>query len=195
MTESNTLFSEKRILKENYRNYDIVARFWQGELRGVVWKNKKRIVDITDTSFDDIVQKLRNKVDILVADRVARRGNLEPTDDQIMDAIHEMFPSLTPIQRRFLRHHLNYPGYVAPAKLLMKRCGLTSFTELLLEYVQVNQKISDEIGTQHTPATPAESHPYSLLTPFEFTKDSDGEKVLTLNPLIAEGLKREFSDE
>ena len=37
---------DKRILKDDYCNYDLIARCWNDEYRGRVWKNKQRVADL-----------------------------------------------------------------------------------------------------------------------------------------------------
>ena len=55
--------SDKRILKDDYCNYDLIARYWDDAYRGRAWKNKQRVADCEGTDLDEILQELRSIVD------------------------------------------------------------------------------------------------------------------------------------
>lgn len=54
---------DTRILKTEYKNYDLIARFWNGAYRGRVWKNKQVIADYEGENLDLILEALVNIVD------------------------------------------------------------------------------------------------------------------------------------
>ena len=47
---------DHRVLREDYRNYDLIARYWKDEYRRRIWKNKKVIADCEDGAHLDVIQ-------------------------------------------------------------------------------------------------------------------------------------------
>lgn len=71
--------ADKRVLKEDYCNYDLIARFWNDEYRGRVWKNKERVADYEGADLEEIMDALRAIVDEIQqesASAAARRNPL-----------------------------------------------------------------------------------------------------------------------
>lgn len=64
---------DTRILKTRYRNYDLLARFWNGEYRGRAWLRKKKIADYDGDNLDLILENLMSIVD---QDRERREAHL-----------------------------------------------------------------------------------------------------------------------
>jgi hypothetical protein len=65
--------NDQRVIREDYRNYDLIARYWDGCYRGRLFKLKERIADIEGEDLDAIVQELRKTVDQLVHERQKQR--------------------------------------------------------------------------------------------------------------------------
>ena len=78
MPQLSLVESDKRVLKEDYCNYDLIARFWNDEYRGRVWKNKERVADYEGTDLEEIIGALRVIVDEIQQEKRKLRGKKKP---------------------------------------------------------------------------------------------------------------------
>jgi hypothetical protein len=100
---------DTRVLKEDYCNYDLVARCWNDEYRGRVWKNKDRIADFEGTDLDDIMSELRAIVDGMQQEKRRERGKRKPSTAELAAALDGIEPKLSRQQRAMLSVHAKAP--------------------------------------------------------------------------------------
>jgi hypothetical protein len=121
--------SDKRVLKEDYCNYDLIARFWNDEYRGRAWKNKERIADYEGTDLEEIIDALRAIVDDIQQEKRRQRGKKKPAAREIADAIIGIEPKLSRTQKMMLAIHGKSPGQrlsvkaISPRRRLRQRRG------------------------------------------------------------------------
>ena len=137
---------DERVLKEDYCNFDLIARCWNDEYRGRVWKNKQRIADCEGADLDEIMRELRAVVDEIQHDKRQRRGRRKPAAKEIADAIAGFEPKLTRAQKMMLAIHAKAPGQRIMVRAI-SRVGDYASPELALEdYVQVGRRLADELA-------------------------------------------------
>ena len=142
---------DMRVLKEDYRNYDLLARYWNGQYRGRVWKNKQRISDfIADldegVSLESILKHLKQTVDKLIEEklRVSPRNKISEKD--IQHALIEIAGKITGEERRLLVFHSCQVGQCATINQLNRQdCG--NVQEV---YTHIAKRIWDELGYPET---------------------------------------------
>lgn len=54
---------DTRIVKIEYKNYDLLSRYWNGQYRGRIWKNKIIVAEHEGTDIDEIMKILMHLVD------------------------------------------------------------------------------------------------------------------------------------
>jgi hypothetical protein len=181
---------DTRVLKEDYCNYDLVARCWNDEYRGRVWKNKERIADFEGTDLDEIMLELRAIVDAIQHEKRRERGKRKISAAELTDALAGIEPKLSRTQRAMLSVHARAPLQRVMMKAML-RLGDYATAELAFdEYVQVARRLSDELayapGSRRKDMYPGSA----LLFSDDIVIDSVGpETVLVLRPEVTKAIE------
>ncbi len=181
---------DTRVLKEDYCNYDLIARSWNDEYRGRVWKNKARIADFEGTDLDEIMLELRAIVDELQSDKRHERGKRKPTPTEIAAAIASFEPKLSRPQKMMLAIHGKAPGQRVMMRA-MTRVGDYASAELAFaDYAQVARRLSDELayapGSRRKDVYPGTA----VLFTEEITQSAVGaDTILALRPEVAKAME------
>ncbi|MCB1632017.1 MAG: hypothetical protein H7A12_03425 [Pseudomonadales bacterium] len=138
--------SDKRILKDDYCNYDLIARYWDDEYRGRAWKNKQRVVDCDGTDLDEIMQKLRSIVDDIQAEKRRQRGRRKPSSREIADAILAIESKLSRAQKMMLVIHGKSPGYRISVRAIARVGDYASPEAAFEDYAEIARRICDELA-------------------------------------------------
>ena len=77
---------DRRVLKEEYRNYDLVARHWKGEYRGRIWKKKESFEEFYGQTLEEIIQHMRDTVDKHIDQKIGARGADRPSIQEFEEA-------------------------------------------------------------------------------------------------------------
>ena len=181
---------DTRVLKEDYCNYDLIARSWNDEYRGRVWKNKERIADFEGTDLDEIMLELRAIVDELQSEKRRKRGKRKPTPTEIAAAIASVEPKLSRPQKMMLAIHGKAPGQRVMARA-MTRVGEYASAELAFtDYLQVARRLADELayapGSRRKDVYPGTA----VLFTEEITQSAVGaDTILVLRPEVGNAIE------
>jgi hypothetical protein len=181
---------DERVLKEDYCNFDLIARCWNDEYRGRVWKNKQRIADCEGADLDEIMRELRAVVDEIQHEKRQGRGRRKPAAKEIADAIAGFEPKLTRAQKMMLAIHAKAPGQRIMVRAI-SRVGDYASPELALEdYVQVGRRLADELA-YHPGSRRKDAYPgTALLFNEELVIGAvNADTVLTLRPEVTKALE------
>jgi hypothetical protein len=137
--------NDQRIIREDYRNYDLIARYWDGCYRGRLFKLKERIADIEGEDLDSIVQELRNTVDQLVNERQKQRKK-EPTVGEWQAALTALQSRIKEEQRAMLLTHARADEGIANLALLQRAGHFTNMNAAISHYASLAQRLADEVG-------------------------------------------------
>lgn len=137
--------NDQRIVREDYRNYDLIARYWDGCYRGRLFKLKERIADIEGEDLDTIVQELRKTVDTLVQERQKQRKK-EPTVGEWQAALSALQGKLKEEQRSMLLTHARAEEGTAALSLLQRAGHYTTVASTIAHYATMAQRLADEVG-------------------------------------------------
>jgi hypothetical protein len=99
---------DSRIIKEDYRNYDLVARYWEFGYRGKIWKHRKGIeeIDALDgQGIDELLISMREYVDDLIDVACKARKNKPPTDEDLLLAFKALEHKIGSAERQILKVH------------------------------------------------------------------------------------------
>lgn len=150
-SESDEIIVDKRIVKEEYRNYDLVARYWEYCYLGKIWKNRKAVEEVDaigDEGIDDLVRKMKQRVDAFIARKQKARDNQAPTYAELVEAFREISPKLSILERLVLKHHAECPNGVFDMEKILRLTGFSTVAAVLLTYSNVGQRLCNEIGYQ-----------------------------------------------
>lgn len=137
--------NDQRIIREDYRNYDLIARYWDGCYRGRLFKLKERIADIEGEDLEAIVQELRSTVDQLVHERQKLRKK-EPTVGEWQAALSALQSRLKEEQRAMLLTHARAEEGTTSLGLLQRAGHYTSVPSAIAHYAAMAQRLADEVG-------------------------------------------------
>lgn len=138
--------TDSRVLREDYCNHDLIARCWNDEYRGRVWKNKERIADFEGTDLDEIMAELRAIVDDIQHEKRRRRGKKKPGTQEIAEAIAGIEPKLSRAQKMMLAIHAKAPGQRVTMRALGRVGDFASAELAFADYAQVARRLCDELA-------------------------------------------------
>src|SRR5690606_28506279 len=107
-SDSDEIIIDKRIVKEEYRNYDLVARYWEYCYLGKIWKNRKAVEEVDadgDEGIDELIVKMKQRVDQFIAEKQKARDNHPPTQADLVAAFKEISEKMSILERLVLKHH------------------------------------------------------------------------------------------
>jgi hypothetical protein len=136
---------DSRVIREDYRNYDLIARYWDGSYRGRLFKLKERIADIEGEDLDTIVNELRSTVDNLVTTKQKSRKK-EPTVGEWQAALTALAGKIREEQKAMLMVHARADEGTAPLTLLQRAGHYPSVPQAITHYSQIAQRLADEVG-------------------------------------------------
>lgn len=140
---------DKRIFKEEYRNHDLVARYWEYCYLGKIWKNRKAVEEIDavdDEGIDDLVRKMRARVDSFIEAKCEARNNQPPSSAELVAAFTTLSDKLGILERHILKHHAECANGVFDMERIQRLTGYSSAAAVLMTYSNVCQRLCDEIG-------------------------------------------------
>ena len=182
--------SDKRVLKEDYCNYDLIARFWNDEYRGRVWKNKERVADYEGTDLEEIMDALRAIVDGLQQEKRRQRGKKKPAAREIADAIIGVEPKLSRAQKMMLAIHAKSAAQRLNVRAISRVGDYASAEGAFAEYAEVARRVCDELA-YHPGSRKKDHYPGAALF-FEeeiIVGSVNADTVLTLRPEIGRALE------
>ena len=182
--------SDKRVLKEDYCNYDLIARFWNDEYRGRVWKTKERVADYEGTDLEEIMDALRAIVDGLQQEKRRQRGKKKPAAREIADAIIGVEPKLSRAQKMMLAIHAKSAAQRLNVRAISRVGDYASAEGAFAEYAEVARRVCDELA--YNPGSRKKDHYPGAALFFEeeiIVGSVNADTVLTLRPEIGRALE------
>ena len=142
--------ADKRIIREEYRNHDLVARYWEYGYLGKIWKNRKAIEEIdaeSDESLDDLVQRMKTHVDAIILEKSRARNNRSPSRSELEEAFHGIEPRFTALEKLLLKYCVENSGEEGIAIKHLQRLLNLSSTDSINELLgRIGNKLNDELG-------------------------------------------------
>ncbi len=142
---------DTRIIKTKYKNYDLLARFWNGRYRGRVWKNKAKVADYSDESIDVILESLVQIVDQLREKQFNQRQSDSLNQSHFIDAWLNVIPSLDRGIISVLKMLARYKDHSAPMSRLLRISGFDSADDLLNKLHELDKMLQDELLLEFYP--------------------------------------------
>lgn len=142
---------DRRIVKQEYRNYDLVARFWEISYLGKIWKNRKAVEEVEpegDEGIDELVEKMKARVDEIIGKKLRARDNQPPSAAELAAALHQVAPKFNQVEIQLLKAHSACSNGLASMDILQKVTGYHSTAAVLMTYSNIAQRLCDEIPCQ-----------------------------------------------
>ncbi|MEX2366993.1 MAG: hypothetical protein WD601_10325 [Pseudohongiellaceae bacterium] len=161
-TPDSEEYIDRRIVKLEYRNYDLVARYWEYSYMGKIWKFRKAVeeFDANDgQSIDELIAIMKHRVDELIAEVSRLRQPGIPVQAELNQALARLHLSgkVPEITRQALTaHNISADGCIE--SVAMERLtGLSNTSAIFTLYSHLAVKLCDEIG--YSEAQPANNYP------------------------------------
>ncbi len=176
-------YIDKRIIKEDYRNFDIVARYWKATYRGCIWRNQSRVHEIHGDSIDEVVVNLKKHINNLILEKSKQRGNQIPNVTEIEIALLAIKPLLSQEQLLMISAHAGEPDRRMTLDELSQASQYNWPMLAMINYVDISRRLCDEIG--YLPSDVQDPIDYrSLLISHE--QDTQGIEYWVLDSKIAD---------
>jgi hypothetical protein len=175
---------DTRILKAEYRNYDLIARYWNGEYRGRIWKNKEKVADYDGDNLDIIFENLTSIVDQIIEQKKKARGDNSIDDSAYLSAFTGILPKISPDQSAMLTLHANASKHTATLEELRLAGNFSSLKIVADQYLKVAKRLCDELSSFNDSASDAETLAALLNNPQALEEEKKDAK-LTLIPAAA----------
>ena len=142
--------ADKRIIREEYRNHDLVARYWEYGYLGKIWKNRKAIEEIdaeSDESLEDLVQRMKAHVDALILEKSRARNNRSPSRSELEEAFHGIESRFTALEKLLLKYCAENCGEEGVTIKHLQRLLNLNSTDSIHELLgRIGNKLNDELG-------------------------------------------------
>lgn len=154
---------DRRIVKIDYRNYDLVARYWEYSYFGKVWKNRKAIEEfdaMDGEGIDALIIRMKQFVDEQIEILHNNRKGKKPAQSELDEALRALLRAgkVPELCKQALITHAQQADGVIDSSTLQRLTGLSSTAAICTLYSNLAVKICDEIGycgTQYDTAFPA----------------------------------------
>lgn len=132
-------------LVEDYARHKLVAAREGSSYVGKAWKDGKAIAEVTGSSIDNVVADLRALIDSALNERAT---NAAPTDDQYVEALRAILPSLSERHVAMLRAHCRASNSSLTATQLAEAAGYANYSAVNLQYGIVGRRLWEELPTR-----------------------------------------------
>jgi len=136
---------EEEDILEKFGPYEIVARFFKGEHRGILWRSGKKLIEVTAASNEEARNLLESRFYEQCMEKARERGVVEPSEKEMVQALMYIWPHLNSNQIKMLQAQYRAPnrsmstlelaavaGYKThhPVNLFYGQAGFMLFSEL-----------------------------------------------------------------
>ena len=139
---------DRRVVRESYRNYDLIARHWKGKYSGRIWKKSIKVHGLDGDSIDELIDMMRRHVDKLIVEKRTDVKDEGLSVDIISHAVDDILYLFTDLELELLTKHAKYEAGVACLDELKKALRLKERSRLNSLYKSIGQKIADELGLE-----------------------------------------------
>lgn len=175
---TNNTPTDARIIKTEYRNYDLLARFWNGQYRGRIWKNNVKVADYIGDNLDIILENLTSIVDELVK-RNHEESKTKSAYENYFDAWTSIWRKLSPQQMQVMHLLSQSPNHEADLETLLNTGSFESVGECIESLEQLAVRFATETNSHY-------EDPLSILfLNGNLQACQNAGMPLALNPLVA----------
>lgn len=146
MQNANQFNIDVRIFEEDYRNYELVARYQNGQYRGRIARNNSSVASYEGVNIDTVIQNLRSFVDQLLEIKLKAPSGEEPNSSEYSIALRQIAHILSLSEKKMLVEHSKAEGGKLPLNQLRIIGGFCSTVETFLCYVALANRLRDELG-------------------------------------------------
>lgn len=177
---------DTRIVKTKYKNYDLLARYWNGKYRGRVWKGNQKIADYTGENIDLIVESLIQIVDQTRQNTFEERETNTLENEDFIKAWLSVIPLMDRGLLATLKMLARYKNHSAAMSRLLRVSGYETPADLLQEIQQADNRLRDELLLELYEIKPT-VHPLCSLSPMT-TDLPQRQQILVIDDCWADAL-------
>ncbi len=160
-------------IRENYRQHEILARFYKGNFHGRVWKGKEIIHETVGKNLVDTAEQLRQFVDNLIENHALKAGTT-PDEVRLLEGFRAIISQLHDGQIAMLKAHYHAKNQTLTAGELAASAGYSSYSSANVHYGKVGKALFE-------------------LAPINLPKREDGSPIYTF--YLAEASKDNEDEE
>jgi len=178
---------------ETIGGYELVAAYYKGKYRGVVWQleeggiKKQKIESLDGDSIDEVLERLRDKVSERLLERANNAADLPPRVDAIATSFRKIAPRLSLGQLQMLRAHYKAPERRCSATELAAAAGWKTHAPANLHYGKLGWWLYGEHPTVLPRDSANGTFNYTFMLADGVRKQKE-DWIWTMHPHIAEAL-------
>ena len=123
--------TSKNELIEVFGPFKLVARFYKGAHRGVLWNNGKKLIEVTGETNDSVMTLLRKAFYNLKMENANVRGDAMPEDNEMTTAVTAVWHELTDKQRTLVRSLHAAPRHCMTETEMSQSVGFNEFNPII----------------------------------------------------------------
>jgi hypothetical protein len=136
---------DTRIIKTQYKNHELLARFWNGRYRGRIWKNKVKLADYTGDNIDLVLESLVQIVDQLRGAQYNERAKKTIELEDYINAWHTLLPRLDNGLLAILKTLARYKSHSATFNRMQQLAGYDTGEAILQQLNETDNALRDEL--------------------------------------------------
>lgn len=145
MTSKSPQQVDTRIVKTRYKNYELLARHWNGKYRGRVWKNAEKMADYEGESIDLVLDALMQIVDSIREKHFATQVSQPFSDEHYCEAWSAVLPNCSDEVKSTLFLHSRSANSTTAIGQLVKAGNYESVNQLMSDYQVLERSLQDEL--------------------------------------------------
>jgi len=127
-------------IRENYRQHEILARFYKGDFHGRVWRGKELVYETVGETLEDTADKLKQFVDNQIEELALNSGST-PDEVGLLEGLRIIISELSDGQRAMLKAHYYAENQTMTATQLAAAAGYANYNAVNLQYGNVGKAL------------------------------------------------------
>ncbi len=179
-------------INEKFGPYELVAKFYKGEHRGILWRSGEKLIEVTATSNSEAKEMIEARFYERGLKRAAEQGEVVPSDKRMVAALRYIWPHLNAAQEKLLQAQYRAPGRRMTTMELATVVGWKSHRPVNAHYGRAGFMLFNEVPRVLPISKGNEAPVYSFALSIGVgNPEEQGDKawIWEMRPEVARGLK------
>lgn len=176
---------------EKFGRFKLVARMQKDLARGVLWRDGKKLIEVSAANVSAAYKKLHSDFYQLLIDKAKIQGDRVPEDADVVRALSAIWAQMTDGQVAMLRAHYHAPLHQMTATQLAQAAGYKGYSAANLWYGRAGWLLFGELP-RTLPLHTKEGEPVftsAIAVQAPQRASPDGEWIWEMRPEVARALK------
>ena len=176
---------------EKFGRFKLVARMQKDLARGVLWRDGKKLIEVSAANDSAAYKKLHSDFYQLLIDKAKIQGDRVPEDADVVRALSAIWAQMTDGQVAMLRAHYHAPLHQMTATQLAQAAGYKGYSAANLWYGRAGWLLFGELP-RTLPLHTKEGEPVftsAIAVQAPQRASPDGEWIWEMRPEVARALK------